>query len=419
LTILKNTHFFPEKNSSSCKFAPFVSRAKVPGERFFGFLVSLWLMCTPIANAQPWKSWKVPDTLGADGWQVNLSQGIVLLSSSHSNWLYAYSSGGELLWKRSMSWPLSAPPQLLDGLLFIQQEGQPALLMQPETGELRQRMAREFAGWVVPGDSSTWLRLSSDGQLLMGSPDWNKWKLLTQLTLERGDHWWGPPVRSGSSIYVGTALGQLQRVDLPSGKIRRLPTLKHPLQAPQPYPKGVLKVSSDGLLTMLGESSTWVQRFVGGRNCYSRSGRVLARPSLDEDGNVYLATRTGIVAWDSSGKLRWKREQECGSPIHWHQHNCYLLDDSPALLRISPFTGEVLARSPLPARPSSDLALEKQIVALTLSNGQLLLGDLQGNQKSDTGANAATKVGQFKFFVGAMNGVVRAAKTHQHGGQPQ
>lgn len=373
MTILKNTHFFAEKNSTSRKFDPFVSRTKVPGERVFEFVLGFWLLCTPIANAQPWTSWKVPETLGPDRWQVNLSQGIVLLSSPHSNWLYAYSSGGGLLWKRSLSWPMTQEPPVQDGLLLLQQKGQPAILLQPETGELRQRLDRQFSGWAVVRDGKSWLRLGSDGQLSLGSPDWTQWQPKVQLRLDLGDQWLGPPVISGSAVYLATSRGQMQRVDLNTWKSRRLPPIQHPLLSPQPHPDGVMEVSADGLLTLIREGSSWVQRFPGQGNCYSREGEILARPCVDDAGNIYLATRLTLMSWDVNGKLRWSKALSCTSPVRWHQRSCYLVDGSPALLRLSDQTGEVVERTPLSARPTGQLAIEKQLLALALANGEVLV----------------------------------------------
>lgn len=370
--VLKINHLYSEKNSTSRKFETFVSRLKVPGERLFVFAWGCWLMCTPIANAQPWSSWKVPANLGPAGWQVNLIQGTVLLSSPHSNWLYAYSPDGDLLWKRALSWPLSESPRLVDGLLLIQSEGQPAILVQPTNGELRQRLPRSFSGWTVRRDAQSWLQLRPDGKLLEGSKDWTEWREVAQLRLEQGDHWLGPPALGAGKIYLGTARGHLQSVDLGAWQVHDYPFFGgRPLLPPLVHPEGALEVSVDGQLALRGDNSRWVQRFRGWANCYGGNGEILARPSVDPQGNVYLATRLGVHSWDVAGRLRWYVRRECTSAVFWHQEALFFMDAGPALVRMSPATGEVLERVPMPAGPASDLALEKQLVAVALRNGEV------------------------------------------------
>ena len=373
LTILKNTHFYPEFNSTFWKFETFVSQAKVPGERFFGVFLAVWLLCTPIANAQPWTAWKVPDTLGRDGWRVNLSRSTVLLSSSHSNWLYAYSNQGGLIWKRPLSWPWNDALTVQGGLWKIQQEGQPAILLQPETGELMQRQGRDFPGWTVPLEGKSCLRLGPEGQLLTGSNDWLKWHQLTQLRLDQGDSWWGPPVISGSAAYVGTTRGQLQRVELASGQTRRAPPIRHPLLPPQSYPDGVMEVSLDGYLTVIRGKSTWLGHFPGWSNCYGSRGQILARPAVDDQGRVYLATRQSLQSWDATGKLRWSLKLACDSPVYWQQKVCFVADSSPALLLLSADSGALLQRVALPAAAESGPAVEFPYVALALHNAQVVV----------------------------------------------
>lgn len=375
LTILKNTHFSSEKNSTFRKFETFVSQTKVPGERLFGWLFCL-VVCTPNALAQPSMTWKVPGTLGPADWQARIYQGIVLVTSPHSNFLYAYTSGGKLMWKREMSWPLSESPQLVEGQLLFQQPGQLAVLVQPETGETRQALPREHAGWTVPRDAKTWIQLGQAGQLLSANKEWTEWKNLGHLRLQRGDEWFGPPVVVGSTVYLGTARGHLHQVDLQSRwRSATLGTqLPRPLLPPTAHPLGVVEVTVSGLLALRSNhGNSWIKPFPGWNQCYNGSGEILARPVVDPAGNIYLATRNQVTSWSPDGKRRWTRSVRNASAVLWKESGCYLADTSPAILKLDPVTGSVLSRLPLPAGVASDPAIEKSLLAVALNNGEVLI----------------------------------------------
>lgn len=375
LSILKNTHFSSEKNSTFRKFETFVSQTKVPGERVFGWLVCLTLLCTPNALAQPWLSWKVPGTLGPAGWQARIYQGIVLVTSPHSNFLYAYSSGGKLMWKREMSWPLTRSPQLIEDKLLFQQPGQSAVLVQPETGETRQVLPRGRDGWTVPRDARSWVQLGNAGQLLTVNKEWTEFRNLGHLRLQRGDEWLGPPVVVGSMVYLGTARGQLHQVDLQARWRSSQPgtQLPRPLVSPVAHPSGVLTVSVSGLLALRGQTANWIKPFPGWIQCYSSRGDVLARPAVDEAGNIYLATRGQVIAWSPLGRRLWSRSLPCASAVQWREGGCYLADASPAILKLDPATGATLTRLPLPAPVATDPSIEKSLLAVALNNGEVFV----------------------------------------------
>jgi len=383
---LKIPHFFSEKNSISEKFDLFVSQLKVPGKhtfesaKVFPYLLFFWLACTPIGNAQPLTSWKVPANFGPGQWHANFIQGIILLSSAHSNWLYAYAPQGGIVWKRPLNWPLTYPPQKIQGYLLIQQEGQPAALIKPETGEFRQQLHRDFSGWIVSKDSNSWFRLGPDGSLQIGNADWSTWKPWVQLRLERGDRWLGPPVLAGNNLYLGSNRGEAQRLEFPSGKTQRLPPLKNPLLPPQAYRDGVVRVSLNGLLMAHHSQGSWLGRFSGGEQCYHSSGLLLARPCQDQAGNLYMATRHRLHCWNPQGKELWRKDLACASPILWLQQACYVADSSPALLRLNPHTGETLQRWPLSDLPCAELTGENGFLAILLSSGQLQLMQLPGQE---------------------------------------
>lgn len=376
LRILKNTHFSSEKNSTFRKFETFVSQTKVPGEHLFGCLFYLAVLCTPNALAQPWMTWKVPGTLGPADWQARIYQGIVLVTSPHSNFLYAYTSGGKLMWKREMSWPLSESPQVVDGQLLFQQPGQLAVLVQPETGETRQVLPRLHPGWMVPRDARSWLQLGEGGRLLTANKEWTEWKSLGHLRLQRGDDWLGPPVVVGSTVYLGTALGYLHQVNLQSGW--RSSTLgiqlPRPLLPPTAHPLGVVEVAVSGLLALrTSTGNSWIKPFPGWNQCYSGSGEILARPAIDEAGNIYLATRNQLASWSPDGKRRWTSPLRSASAVLWSEGACYLADTSPAILKIDPASGTLLSRLPLPAGVASAPAIEKSLLAVALNNGQVVV----------------------------------------------
>lgn len=375
MTILKNTHFSPEKYSIFWKFETFVSHWKVPGEHLFGSLLTLLVLCTPNAWAQPWMSWKVPATLGPTDWQARVYQGIVLVTSPHSNFLYAYSSSGKLMWKREMSWPLSESPRLVEGQLLVQQPGQPTVLIQPETGETRQALPREHHGWTIPKDAKTWLQLTPEGQLLSVNKNWTEWKNLGQLRLRRGDEWLGPPVLVGSAVYLATARGHLQQVDLQSRwqSLALGTQLPRPLLAPIAHPLGVVEVSVNGLLALRSAQGSWIKPFPGWNECFSGSGEILARPSVDEAGNIYLATRHQVSSWDFNGKQRWRRRLNCSSAVIWRDGGCYLADTSPSILKLDPNSGDTLSKLDLPAGVASDPSIEKSLLAVVLNNGEVLV----------------------------------------------
>ena len=375
LTILKITHFSSEKNSTSRKFETFVSHPKVPGERFFGCLLGLMFVCTPNALAQPWTSWKVPGTLGPADWQARIYQGIVLVTSPHSNFLFAYGSDGKLMWKREMSWPLSESPRLVLGQLLFQQPGQPAVLVQPETGETRQKLPGDHLGWTIPREEKSWIQLGAGGQLSSANLQWTEWKSLGHVRLDRGDEWLGPPVLVGSNLYLATARGHLQQIDLSarwhSNSLGN--QLPRPLLPPVSHPDGVVEVAVSGLLALRGPRSSWTRPFPGWTQCYAGNGEILARPSVDDEGNIYLATRQQVCSWDRAGRVRWKWRVASASAMVLGEQACYVADTSPAILALDPATGRVLSRVPLPAGVASDPAVEKSLLAVALTNGQVVV----------------------------------------------
>ncbi|MBX3168116.1 MAG: PQQ-binding-like beta-propeller repeat protein [Candidatus Eremiobacteraeota bacterium] len=320
-------------------------------------------------------TWKVPGTLGPADWQARIYQGIVLVTSPHSNFLFAYGSDGKLMWKRDMSWPMTESPRLVNGQLLFQQPGQPAVLVQPETGETRQILPRDHSGWTVPRDAKSWIQLGDGGQLLSGNKEWTEWKNLGHLRLQRGDQWLGPPVLVGSTVYLGTARGHLHQVDLQSGwRSATLGTqLPRPLLPPSPHPLGVVEVTVSGLLALRSNSGNWIKPFPGWSQCYSGSGEILARPAVDDDGNIYLATRHQVASWDAGGRRRWTLPLRCASAVAWKEGGCYLADTSPAIVKLDPATGTVLSRLPLSAGVASDPAVEKTLMAVVLNNGEVMV----------------------------------------------
>ena len=320
-------------------------------------------------------SWKVPAALGPADWQARVYQGIVVVTSPHSNFLYAYSSSGKLMWKRNMSWPLSESPRLVEGQLLVQQPGQPAVLIQPETGETRQALPREHRGWTIPVGPQSWIQLRSNGQLLSANKDWTEWKKLSQLRLLRGDEWLGPPVKVGSALYLATARGYLQQVDLNSEwRSQALGTqLPRPLLAPVAHPLGVVEVSVNGLLALRSAQGSWIKPFPGWNECFSGSGEILARPAVDEAGNIYLATRHQVASWDLNGNVRWRHRLKCSSAVLWREGGCYLADTSPSILKLDPGTGAILSQMTLPIGVASDPSVEKKLLAVVLKNGEVFV----------------------------------------------
>jgi len=257
----------------------------------------------------------------------------------------------------------------------MQQPGQPAVLIQPETGETRQALPRQHQGWTIPLDAKRWIQLSPNGQLLSANKDWTEWKNLVQLRLRRGDEWLGPPIPVGSALYLATARGHLQQVDLkPEWRSQALGTqLPRPLLAPVAHPLGVVEVSVSGLLALRSAQGSWIKPFPGWNQCFSGSGEILARPAVDEAGNIYLATRRQVSSWDFNGKLRWRHRLNCSSAVIWRQSGCYLADTSPSILRLEPSTGATLSKMSLPAGVASDPSIEKSLLAVVLNNGQVLV----------------------------------------------
>ncbi|MFN8606085.1 MAG: PQQ-binding-like beta-propeller repeat protein [Vulcanimicrobiota bacterium] len=313
--------------------------------------------------------------MGPADWQARIYQGIVLVTSPHSNFLFAYGSDGKLMWKRQMNWPLSQSPQLVDGQLLFQQPGQTAVLVQPETGETRQVLPQTHTGWTIPRDEKTWIQLGPGGQLLSANKQWTEWRSLGHLSLQRGDEWLGPPVLVGSRLFLATTRGRLQQVELGARwrSFSLSSQLPRPLLAPVAHPDGVVEVALSGLLALRGAQDSWVKPFPGWNQCFSGNGEVLARPAVDADGNIYLATRRQVCSWDRSGKVRWQRAMGCASALVLSEDACYLADSSPAILKLDPSTGRVLARSPLPAGVASDPAVEKSLLAVALNDGQVVV----------------------------------------------
>jgi hypothetical protein len=434
---LKIPHFFPEKNSTFPKFATFVSRFKIPGERSFDLALATFLAaslcCSPIGKSEPLSPLKVPGGGNHYSWQISVQPDVLLVGSPHSSWLYAYSRRGELLWKRPIDWPLIQAPRMWEGLLLLQQAGQPAWLLQPQTGELRQRLPREFSGWTLPWDNQRWIQLGEQGEVRLGTRDWTQWVTLGQLRLDRGDAWMGPPAVARSYLFVTTKLGHLQRLGpiedvlpaasakqdspLPSEgirskldftrsdtdsetdeapdasapetadsndalnrgrvrglRVRQLPGVGRPLFGPLAHPRGVVEVSLDGKVTLRRRQNPWVQRFPGWDSCYSLQGRLLPRPALDSEGNIFLATRDSIHAWNGdTGQVLWNQPTRSATPVQVHGNSVWtVVDDPPALLELSTRTGEFKQRIDLPAGPASELSVGSDLLALVLRDGTIL-----------------------------------------------
>lgn len=338
-----------------------------------------------------------------------------------------------MLWKRPVDWPLIQPPRMWEGLLLLQQAGQPAWLLQPQTGELRQRLPREFSGWTLPWDNQRWIQLGEQGEVRLGTRDWTQWVTLGQLRLDRGDAWVGPPAVARSYMFVTTKLGHLQRLGpiedvLPAAtakqesplpnegirskldftrsesdadpdettnteetppaqggealnrgrvrglRVRQLPGVGRPLFGPLPHPLGVVEVSLDGKVTLRRRRNPWLQRFPGWDDCYSKAGRLLPRPALDQAGNIFLASRETIHAWDAdTGQVLWKRQTLSATPVQVHGESLWtVVDDPPALLELSTRNGAERQRIELPAGPSSDLAVGTDLLALVLRDGTIV-----------------------------------------------
>lgn len=373
---LKNTQFFPEKNSTLGKFQTFVSHWKIPGERIFVFWTLLWCLFTAPALAKPvHESWPVPSTLGQNGWRVNLVDETLLLSSIHSNWVHAYSLAGGLLWRRTLNWPLVEPVERMAGLLLVQFPGQRPWLLQPQSGEVR--LALDLPGWVLPLDEKSWLFFSLEGSLYRLTQDWSERQLLGRLSLLRGDRWLGPPVLKEGMLYVSSAQGEFRRVELhPYFKVVPLRAWARPLLAPTAHPKGILSVNLEGQLSLRrGRNqrglTSWSVRFPGWSQCYSPKGELLSIPTQDLEGNVYLATQNQASSWDDQGKLRWRRTLPNLTPLTWHHGWLYAIDSSPALLQLDPGTGAAVATLPLDAPPSGNPSAWNGHLALVLENARV------------------------------------------------
>ncbi|MBS2038689.1 PQQ-binding-like beta-propeller repeat protein [bacterium] len=270
---------------------------------------------------------------------------------------------------------MSEPPRLVDGQLLFQQPGQQAVLVQPETGETRQVLPSDHPGWAIPREDKSWIQLGPGGQLLSANNQWTEWRSLGHLRLQRGDDWLGPPVLVGSDLYLATTRGRMQLVELGARwRSSAMGTeLPGPLLAPVSHPDGVVEVTVSGLLALRGTNLSWIKPFPGWNQCFSGSGEILARPSVDAEGNIYLATRGQVCSWDRTGKVRWKWRVGCASALVIGDDACYVADTSPSILKLDLASGRVLARSPLPAGVASDPSVEKTLLAVALNNGQVVV----------------------------------------------
>lgn len=363
--------------------------------------------------------------LQARSYQVGLQGGVLTVGSPHTSFLYAYSADGRsLLWKRELSWPMTEPPRSWRGMLLLQQPGQPAVLLQPETGELRQRLHREDVGWTVPWGDGRWVQLSSQGDVRLGSADWKQWVTLGRLRLARGDAWLGAPTVSRSFLYVTSKHGRLQRLGpiedvlatsdaaitqaLPSQspslrlleeeddeatptpppvstnpeaavdrgsvrglRVRNIPGVPRPLTAAVAHPDGVVQASLDGRLALRRRRGAWQVRFPGWGNCYGSGGQLLASPTVDALGRVLLCTRDGLSCYSSqNGTLLWRHPCQPAAPVVMRGVEPWLLTENPpALSRLDPTTGSVDEFHPLPAGAASPLAVSDERVALVLQSG--------------------------------------------------
>lgn len=459
-TNLKKLHSFPEKCSIFPKFETFELQGKDPGEQIFAW--TRWVLRTcvwatallpTVALAQPATWIKVPAESGEFLWQISVQPDLLLVGTPHSSWLYAYSLKGELLWKRPVDWPLILPPRMWQGLLLLQQAGQPAWLLQPQTGELRQRLPREFSGWTVPWDSQRWVQLGAQGEVRLGSRDWKQWVTLGQLRLERGDAWLGPPAVSRSFLFITTKLGHLQRLgpfedilpaaaskqdsplpsetlrskldwsrsetadsgDMEEGtgepgvspvaanapvpspvgpppdspdavnkgrvrglRVRELPGVSRPLYGPISHPQGVVEVSLEGKLSLRRRRQPWIQPFPGWDDCYSARGRLIAHPVVDSRGDIYLATRNRILAWDGdTGQPLWTFPLASATAVQVHGDSLWAVEEGPpALLEIACADGTLRQRVDLPAPAASDLNIGGDVLALALRDGRILVRNL-------------------------------------------
>lgn len=377
---LKNTQVFPEKNSTLRKFQTFVSQWNIPGEHFFVFFVAFCLAWITLGQprpaaaetAQPVATWKVPDSLGSDRWQVNLLERTLLLSSVHSNWLHAYSLQGGVLWSRPLLWPVSERIAEISGLFLLQHSGHPPWLLQPQTGDVRLSLAE--AGWVMPFDESTWLHISPEGRIQNLSRDWLEPKLLGQLRLARGDRWMGPPLLREGVLYINSAQGEFSRVEFsPQFKVVAMRPIERPLVPLRDHPQGVVTVSVTGKISLRRPRASWTQGFEGWANCYGANGEILAQPEVDPQGNLYLATRRFVYSWDSAGKLRWKKLLACSTRVSWSSDKLYVTDDSPALLQLDPVSGNLEERLPLKASAACNPSIWEGNLALVLALGEVHL----------------------------------------------
>jgi outer membrane protein assembly factor BamB len=365
---LKNPHRFPEKDSIFRKFQTFVSQTRIPGERTFGFLTVLCLM-TSSAQAD-WR-WKVPNELGQAGYRAELVQGVVLLGSSHSSWLYGYKPEGELLWKRQLGWPLNQSLQSVGGLALWPR---PGWLVQPETGELR--LLPPSPGFTVPGPGDSWLHINNNGQLFQRLSQ--NWEQLGQLRLLQGETWIGPPLYHLGKFYAISSNGALvEALTQKQGwNSRVLTRCDRPLSAPLAHPRGLVLAGLSGRLQLcVPGGKSWTRASAAWENCYSQEGTLVALPCVLGQ-TIVQASRQQIHAYSASGEVLWERSLAAScSPLVW-QNRLFICNQEPTLLELHPDTGQVLHRRPLSAPPSTQPHASGQQLALALKDGQVVICNL-------------------------------------------
>jgi len=322
-------------------------------------------------------SFAIPELLWNQPFQAQLIDSLVLVSSPHARWIYAFTPEGQALWKRQLEWPIGELMRIDQGLLLVHGPDARAEAIRLDTGERLLRQPRLRPAWVTPrlqdASQPDWLALTPEGRLQSWDPHWNPSGELGRLSLPRQDAWWGPPVELPWGVFAGSFRGQLQQWT--PQKVYIHTQLDHPLMPLLAHPQGVVQISQDGRLLFQGKNRFWLADFPGQTQCYNSRGELIARPCWDQQGNLYLAHAKGLISWSADGALRWHSSLNCSSAPATSQGQVVVVEAESSLAFLDAGTGQRLGQQPLPAPAGPQLSLDSRRMAVPLRDHRVLVLD--------------------------------------------
>ena len=343
-------------------------------------LLTCWLLITAslLVQADTQESYfAAPELLKGHPLKVQLIESLVLLSSPHSPWIYAFTPGGRPLWKRRLEWPIGEVVRVDQGILLAYGPDARAEGIRLDTGERILRQSRQRRAWLTPRvlDPSRpeWLALTPEGRLQSWDPQWNTTREIGRLSLSRQDSWWGPPVELPWGVFAGSFRGQLQQWT--PEKIYVRTQIDHPLVPLMAHPRGVVQVSQDGQLLFQGKNRYWQASFAGQNHCYNLQGDPISRPCWDEEGNLYLSHGRGLVSWTADGVLRWQLTLNCSTAAACAQGQVVVAEGERSLLFLDAKSGKLLRRHSLPAGAEAQIGLDSRRLVVGLDDHRVLVLD--------------------------------------------